>query len=122
MKKEDVELIKTIAEVMKPGSNSQPAVPVVSVPQDRDSFANLTGGLRQNWPLILALFGFGMWLMNAINDSQTTNLNQQNEIDRNTAAIQELKSLVTDGQTANAEIIRKLDNLQKDVDILNGKN
>lgn len=120
--KVDLEQLKAMRELFgSQQSNTQPAVPVISVPQDHDSFASTRNALKENWIFLAALFGAGMWILNAINTGQTTDINQQNEINRNTAAISELKQFVLAGQTANQEIIRKLDILQRDVDILNGK-
>lgn len=118
MTKIDLEQAKMLKELFGGPSSTQPAVPVISVPQDRDSFASTRSALKDNWIFLVALFGTGMWVMNAVNDGQTVNINQQNEIDRNTAAIVELKDIATSGQTNTADIIRRLDNLQKDLEVI----
>lgn len=126
----ELEDLKVIAEMMKtPQPSQHPAphstpVPVVQV-KDRDSFASFTTGLKDNWVFLMALFGFGMWLLTNIFQINTTNLSQDKNITTLELNQQQItttvNTFVTDQNASNAEIVRKLDSLQKDIDIISGK-
>lgn len=123
----ELEDLKVIAEMMKaPQPVPHHTQPVSVVPvRDKDSFAAFTMGLKDNWIFLMALFGFGMWLVTNVFQMNTVNLSQDKDIDSNTKNIQTLTTTFdgwrTDQNSSNAEIVRKLDSLQKDIDVLSGK-
>lgn len=115
--KVDLEQLKAIKELLGQQS-TQNAVPVVSVPQDKDSFASFTGGLRQNWVFVMAIVATGLWFVNSIADGRSTDMAQQNDIDAATAAIVEIKATLDSFESGNTEILRRLDAVQKDIEFI----
>lgn len=96
---------------------------------DHDTFGMLTGGLRNNWPLLMALFGIGWWIITSVSASQNINVVQDGKIEATAKAVSELTINVTSlanqfqtnvraNDTANNEILRRLDLVQKDIDII----
>lgn len=117
----DLETIRAIKELLG-NSHRQDAVPVVSVPRDRDSFATFTGGLRENWVFVMALFAIGIWGTNQLSDINAVNITQQNQIDQNIKQLEVLTTAFNASQqaanTSSNEIVRRLDNMQKDIEII----
>jgi exonuclease VII small subunit len=100
------------------------------VASDRDSFATFTGGLRENWIFVGAVFAAAMWLFNGQSDARNVDTIQQTAIDANAAQITALESKLDDLEQSlndkfdeaadlNAEVIRRLDSVQREVEIIN---
>lgn len=113
----DLEQIKLMKELFGQQHPTQPAVPVVNV-QDKDSFASFTNGLRQNWTFVLALFAVGFWIVQSVFAINAINATQTKDIEANSKAIDEIRAAIDRQDQSNAEIIRRLDNVQKDIEII----
>lgn len=48
---------------------------------DHDSFATFRGGLRENWPFVMAVVGLAVWLFTNFSGQTTLNLQQDAKID-----------------------------------------
>lgn len=112
--------LQAIADLLKGGKERSVQV------ADRDSFASFTSGLRDNWPFLMALFAVGFWVVTNIMQINNINISQDGKIDSNASDIKSLSTdfkTFTDGQSSsNSEVIRRLDSLQKDINILTGNN
>lgn len=101
------------------------AIKALLVNRPGDSFASFTSDLRKNWMFIMALFAVGFWIVTNVLQINSINLTQDRDIKMNTTDIRDLTNTLDtwqqDQNTSNAEIVRKLDSLQKDIDILSGK-
>ncbi len=97
--------------------------------RDRDSFASFTGGLRNNWIFVIALFGVGFWIVTNVNESKNLNTIQDGKIESTVRAIevltQNMNDLTTESRAnvrsndnTNSEILRRLDLVQKDIDFI----
>ena len=128
--KVDLETLKAMKEILTHQHVGE-VVPVAPV-KDRDSFASFTGGLRENWVFVVALFSVGFWLISNTFQIQNVNEQQDTRIESNAAAIinlnKEFESFEEDTGNAfeandviNNEIIRRLDALQKDIEVIKGK-
>lgn len=128
----DIEQLKLIKELLaSPHQNMGEIVPVHPA-KDRDSFAEFTGGLRQNWVFVIALFSIGFWLISNTFEIQNQNQQQDTRIESTETAIlnlnkqfetfeQETGNSLEATSVINNEIIRKLDALQKDIEVIKGK-
>lgn len=118
-KKLDIDDIRTIMEVMGNKSQSQTVVPTMQV--DKDSFSSFTGGLQKGWPFILAISSIVFWLMQSIFGINSTLIAHDTRITNNTGKIIAIENKLDSIDVASNEIIRRLDNLQKDLEILKQK-
>lgn len=126
----DLETLKVMKEIFT-HQNMGEVVPVHPA-KDRDSFAEFTGGLRQNWVFVIALFSIGFWLISNTFEIQNQNQQQDTRIESAETAIvnlnkqyEGLRDDTGDGfeavNTTSNEIIRRLDALQKDIEVIKGK-
>lgn len=118
-------------------ANLQKLAPLFQMPaataavHEKDSFSSFVGGVRQNWIFIAAMISVLFWGFNQLSAIDTVNADQDRRI---TTSAQDLATLTntmsefiktvdnkfdTQGDNMN-EIIRRLDSLQKDVDIIKG--
>ena len=95
----------------------------------KDTFSIFTGGLRENWIFIAAIFSVGWWLVTGINEQKNVNVFQDAQIKTNaediaavTASIGQLNTSLQTSNTNNLnsynELIRKIDGLQAAIDTL----
>ena len=126
-KKENLTLEEVLAIVDKVGGRNtqmQTAVPTVQV-QKPDSFEVLTGGILKGWPFITMLVGSVLWISQSIFSINSTLQAHDTRIIANTAAIKAVEdradSQAVAQNASNNDVVRRLDNLQKDVDILKTK-
>lgn len=114
------DVLAIVDKVAGRNTQTQTAVPTVQV-QRPDSFEILTGGILRGWPLITGILALAAFLFNMNSAIQAHEAN----ITANTHAIQQIEtkldSQATVNNTNNNEVVRRLDNLQKDVDILKTK-
>lgn len=124
--KVDLETLKTLKEVFTHHHVGE-VVPVHT--QQKDTFSIFTGGLRDNWPFVLAVVGVSLWLINSNNEQKNINAFQDVQIKTNAEDIAALTvsiSQVNTGlQTSNTnhlnsynELIRKIDGLQAAIEAL----
>lgn len=96
---------------------------------DHDSFASFTGGLRNNWVFVMAVVAIAWWIINSVTNAQNINVIQDSKIESTVKAITDLTSNVNNltnqvqtnvrtSDAANNEIVRRLDLVQKDIDII----
>lgn len=114
----DIDDIRVIQELMG-GPRTQTAVPTVQV--QKDSFDTFTGGLSKGWPFILAMCSIAFWLIQSIIGINSTLQQHDTRITQNVEAIKSIDSKLDANVVSNNDIIRRLDNLQKDVEILKAK-
>lgn len=99
---------------------------------DHDSFAALTGGLKNNWVLLMAIFAIGGWVVTNLNDTKNVNVLQDSRIESNEKAVEaigisvttltnEMRNNVNINNSTNNEILRRLDLVQKDIEIIKEK-
>lgn len=98
-------------------------------PEDRDTFATFTGGLRENWIFVMAVMGVFFWVNTQINSNIQTDARQDTHIQSLIETVQQLTenmgvlngkvdSTVDAQSVTNSEIIRKLDALQTTVEFI----
>lgn len=114
--------IRALADAINDRRGTQAVVPTIQVPNDRDSFATAGNFLRANWPILVTLAAAILYIPNQFSDISSVNRAQDLEIERNEKEIAEIAAAFNtfqDGQnTANSEIVRRLDKIQTDVETL----
>lgn len=127
----DLETLQMVKDMMTHKHYGE-VTPVHLSQKDHDSFADFTSGLRQNWVFVIALFSVGFWLISNTFETQNINQQQDNRIESNAAAIvninKSFEGFQVDTRAAfqnvgdtNNEIIRRLDALQKDIEVIKTK-
>lgn len=114
------DVITIVDKVAGRSSQTQTAVPTVQV-QKPDSFESLTSGAMKGWPFIMFVLVIGYTVVTNFNTITSTNENQDQRIQQNAEAIRSIEGKLDDATTASNEIIRRLDNLQKDLELLKSK-
>lgn len=121
-----IDALKSLAPIFQ-----VPPPPVTGQVKDADSFASLTTNVRNNWPIILALASLLFWGFNLLSNINAVNADQDRRITTNAQDIGKLADTVadyartTDTRLDNAssndnDIIRRLDSLAKDIEIIKG--
>lgn len=102
-----LEQIKAIKEVMDPRQN-------------RDSFTQFTGGLRENWIFLVALFTGFMFLVTSQYENKNIDAFQTKQIESNIGDIAQLQADVLQNdkniQTLNLQSIESANKLENKVD------
>jgi hypothetical protein len=75
-------------------------------------------GLRNNWMFVTALAAVAFWLTQNIFDIKTVNTTQTGDITENKARIEKLEESIEDNRQTSSEIIRRLDAVQKDIEVI----
>lgn len=112
----DLEDVRTIMDLVNGGKSTQTVVPTMQV--DKDSFSAFTGGLSKGWPFILTVGSIGFWMVQSIYGINSTLTQHDARITQNAEAIKAIDMKLDTFTVSNNEIIRRLDNMQKDLDIL----
>ena len=121
LKEEDLKNFKALREIFTEEKK-----------RDQDSFATFSSGLRNNWIFVLALFAVGWWVVTNTNESKNINSNQdqallviEKSIETLGTDLISLRKEMSDNSKANVEtnneILRRLDLLQKDIEIVKTK-
>lgn len=120
-----LEAIREINRMMQ----GPPAPPIQM--HDRDSFASFTSGLRNNWMFVMAMVAVMMWGFNKLSTIDSINVDQDRRISTNAQDIAALTGNISNLTSAvdtkfdnlsntNNDVIRRLDSLQKDIDVIKG--
>lgn len=101
-------------------------------PRDRDSWMDFRNGLKDNWVFLSVIFGAMWWIMNTVNGATAINVTQDQKIETNVKAIETISNNLDDlrdemrsgfkaSDGVNSEILRRLDLVQKDIEIIKSK-
>lgn len=124
--KVDVETLKTFKEIFTQHNAGE----IVSIhSQNKDSFAALRGGIKDNYLVIGLFVSAGWFIFTSINDGKVININQDLQIEGTVKALElqgkDIQQLNTNIQALNTsqlntynELIRKIDALSTAVEQL----
>ena len=121
-KPSDMENALTLLKGLKDlssGKDTQSVVPTMQV--DKDSFASFTSGVAKGWPFFLAMASIAFWLIQSIFGINSTLAQHDSRIMQSAEAVKGIEAKIDIQTISGNEIIRRLDNLQKDLEILKGK-
>lgn len=122
----DLDTLKTMKELL---SNQHMGEIVPVRDESNDSFSVFTGGLRENWPIVLTGVAVAFWLINGSNEQKSINAYQDVQIEsnvedirQNTVDIEQLNKnvqLLNTTQVSNYnDLVRRMDALQASIEAL----
>lgn len=121
---EDIRMLQELLGTDK--RTTQTVVPTMQV--TKDSFSTTVDAFTRGWPFIIALISAAFWIVQGFSTNsalfaelKAANDKQDLKIEQNAKSIEILVANEDKSLETSNEVIRRLDNIQKDVEILKTK-